>query len=72
MKMMGRRSSWYHACQLQQGSEGRNLAAHFNLFPLIDQTAEQIFGMIDDFCRCVSKGSVGIVSKAQDSSANDV
>jgi hypothetical protein len=41
-------------------------------FSLINQTAEQIFGVIPDICCGVAKGCVGIVSKTQDPGTNDV
>jgi hypothetical protein len=42
------------------------------LFSLINQTAEQIFGVIDDICCGVAKSCVGIISKSQDPGTNDV
>ena len=42
------------------------------LFSLVNQTAEQIFGVVDDICCGVTKSSVGIVSKTQDPGTNNV
>ena len=41
-------------------------------FPLINQTAEQIFGVINDICYGVSERCVGIVSETKDPGTRDV